>query len=112
MATRTKSPQQRSRPTPPSSVSFPTELRGQVDRYARSRNLRFAEAVRVLVTERLRDVESDEQLRRARQWQLEQTIVEAEAIAAGDRSRVSWKEIEAIFGDARSRLAARRSAGR
>jgi len=103
----------RRRLSPPRSLTFPPELWNEVERFARERALPPATAVRSLVTDQLRAVRDLEQLRRARQWQLEQAVIEAEAIAAGDRRTVPWSRLAAAHraGLARPAKRGKRAAG-
>ncbi len=95
------------RRNPPRSFTFPAELWQDVQTFARERGLPPAAAVRSLVSEQLRAVRDLEQLRRARQWQLEQAIVEAEAIAAGDRRTVPWSRLATAHRAGLARLSKR-----
>ncbi len=51
-----------------------------------------------------------EELEAAREWQIEQAWAEARAIAAGDRTSVSWDEIEKAAESARKRIQEREEA--
>jgi hypothetical protein len=64
--------------------------------------------VRTLVAEQLRAVRDIEQLRRARQWQLEQAVIEAEVIAGGDRRTVPWSRLAEAHRVGLARLAKRK----
>jgi len=103
----------RPRKNPPRSLTFPAELWHEIQTFAEERSLPPAAAVRSLVSEQLRAVRDLEQLRRARQWQLEQAIVEAEAIASGDRRTVPWSRLVAAHrvGLARVGKRGKRAAG-
>ncbi len=92
------------RRNPPRSLIFPSDLWRAVTDYARSRRLPPAAAVRALVAERLDDVARSERLRRAREWQNEQSWIEAQAIASGDRAEVTRSEIDEAFDAARRRI--------
>jgi hypothetical protein len=113
VATRSASPRSRQRRSPPRSLTFPPELWREIERFARDRALPPAAAVRSLVIEQLRAVKDLEQLRRAREWQLEQAVIEAEAIAAGDRRTVPWSRLAAAHraGLARATTRRKRTAG-
>lgn len=100
-------PKKKLRRSPPRSLTFPPDLWREVERFARERRLPPAAAVRSLVNDQLRAVRELEQLRRARQWQLEQAIGEAEAIAAGDRRTVPWSRLEATHRAALARFSER-----
>lgn len=95
------------RRSPPRSLTFPPELWREVRRFARERSLPPAAAVRSLVSDQLRAVRDLEQLRRARQWQLQQAIVEGDAIAGGDRRTVPWSRLERVHRAAMARASER-----
>lgn len=101
------------RRNPPRSFTFPAELWQDVQTFARERSLPPAAAVRSLVSEQLRAVRDIEQLRRARQWQLEEAMREVRALEAGDRRAVPWSRLVRSYRTAVARAAAgaKRSAG-
>ena len=86
-----------SSPTPV-SVLLPPELRERVERQARKRALKFSTAVRVLVEERLRDLDDAEELGRAEEWQRAQAWATWEAVQSGQEREVSWDELEEAMG--------------
>lgn len=96
----------------PVSVVLPSPLRGTVATEAKRRGLKLSTAIRVLVSERIRDIEEAEELTQAEQWQRAQAWATWEKIQSGDRREVSDAEIEAVFSrrtapsDTRARSAA------
>ena len=65
----------------PLSLRFPLQLRTRVKKYAASRGLEEATAIRALCAERLRELELTEDLAVAERWQLA-------------RANESWDELE------------------
>lgn len=104
----TRGARPKKRRSPPRSLTFPPELWREVERFARERSLPPAAAVRTLVSEQLRAVRELEQVRRARQWQLEQAMQEVRAIEAGDRRSVPWSQLVRSTRAAIARASARR----
>jgi len=60
-------------------------------------------AIRVLVSERIREIEETEELTRAEQWQRAQAWATWEKIQAGDRREASDADIDAVFDRALAR---------
>ena len=87
----------------PLSLRFPPDLRARVKRYAHSRGLEEATAIRVLCAERLRELELTEDLVAADRWQFEQAMKSWERLDDGRLDRVSPDEIRGIFNSARER---------
>jgi hypothetical protein len=81
-------------------VVLPSPLRLTVAAEAKRRGLKLSTAIRVLVSERIREIEEAEELTRAEQWQRAQAWATWEKIQSGDRREVSDAEIEAVFGRA------------
>jgi len=87
---------------------LPSPLRGTVAAEAKRRGLKLSTAIRVLVGERIREIEEAEELTQAEQWQRAQAWATWEKIRSGDRREVSDAEVEAVFDRAMPR-ARRRS---
>ena len=79
----------------PLTIRLPDALRRRAQRYARSRNLQLAGAIRAILSEHLDEVEGDEQLTRAERWQRDQAWATARSIVDGTATEVSWEEIRA-----------------
>jgi hypothetical protein len=91
----------------PLSVPLPNELRARLARQASARGLKMATAARVLLDERLRDLEDAHELSQAEEWQRAQAWATWEAIQAGDRRDVPMEEFRAVTEQALARLDAK-----
>lgn len=92
----------------PLSVVLPDDLRARVLAEAKKRGLKLSPAVRVLLHERVQELEDTEQLSRAEEWQRAQAWATWEKIKAGNVAEVSKEELGADFDEALRRPAARR----
>ena len=90
-------PPSASNPRGPVSVVLPSALRGTVAAEAKRRGLKLSTAVRVLVSERIREIKEAEELTQVEQWQRAQAWTTWEKIRSGDRREVSETEIGAVF---------------
>lgn len=93
----------------PLSVVLPADLKLRVQAEAKKRDMDLSQAVRVLLRERVEELEDDTQLRQAETWQRAQAWATWEKIKAGDLREVSKAELDADFDDALRRLAGPRS---
>jgi hypothetical protein len=93
----------------PLSLTLHRDLRRRLASEAKKRNLKVATTARVLIDERIGELEDEAQLRRAEQWQLKQALATWKKIQAGDRRWVSLRQLEA---DARRALEEARSRAR
>lgn len=84
------------------SLRFPADLRARVKRYARSRGLEEATAVRALCAERLRELDLTEDLRVAEQWQLGQAVESWDRMLRGELETVEPTEVRRLFAAARA----------
>jgi hypothetical protein len=73
------------------------EVRRTVAAEARRRGLKLSTTVRVLVTERLQEIEEANELTRTEHWQRAQAWTTLESIRAGDRREASQAEIDDVF---------------
>jgi predicted DNA-binding protein len=96
-------PAQRRPKSMPLSVRFPQDLRARVRRFARSRGLEEATAIRMLCAEHLNELELSDDLTRAEQWQLTQVYETWDRIERGEEAFVPAAEIRAIFDRAMAR---------
>lgn len=94
----------------PLNIRLPAELRRKLEGYARSRHLPLSSAIRAMLSERLDEIEREEQLTRAERWQRDQAWATAQTILDGTAREVSWEEIRAAHAEAVERLRARRKA--
>lgn len=94
-------------------MTLSTDLRKRLSGEAKKRKLKVATTARVLIDERIRELEDEAQLRRAEKWQLAQVLATLEKIDAGDRRWVSMKRMEAdarrAFAEAKGRIRRRAS---
>ena len=81
----------------PVSVLLPPDLKAQVQAEARKRGLKLSPALRVLVSEHIRELDDAERLTRAEEWQRAQAWGAWERLQAGDRGEVSRSQIDADF---------------
>lgn len=100
-------------PRSPLSVTLAPDLRKRLSGEAKKRKLKVATTARVLIDERISELEDEAQLRRAEKWQTEQAWATWKKIEAGDRRWVSMKELEAearrAFAEAKGRIRRRAS---
>lgn len=82
-------------------MTLTPDLRKRLSGEAKKRKLQVATTARVLIDERISELEDEAQLRRAEKWQTEQAWATWKKIEAGDRRWVSMKQLEA---DARRAL--------
>lgn len=96
--------------TPRSPINFrmPTPLRARLRKFAEERGLGESDALRLVVSERLDEVESDRELLAAERWQFKQAYASFQRILRGDEKFVPQAEIDRIFERARSRMRASR----
>lgn len=94
----------RDRRTDPLTIRLPAALRQRVERYARSRSLPVAGALRTIIGEHLNEVSLDEQLTRAQRWQRDQAWASALSIAEGTASPASWERLRGDHAAAVRRL--------
>ena len=94
----------------PLSVPLPTALRRRLAAQADKRQLKLATAARVLLDERLSELEETTILTRAEEWQRAQAWATWEKIAAGDARDVPMDQFAAHEAAARGRLARKRGA--
>ena len=85
----------------PVSVPFPAELRRRTESFARQHNLQLATAVRLLVTERLAELEDDSKLSRVEEWQRAAAWATWEQLQSGTGAVAPRRQLEQIFTRAR-----------
>jgi len=84
-------------PVQPTSLRMSRGLLRRANRFARSRNLKLATALRILVTERLDELDQDAQLTRAEKWQRAQAWGTAKSLVDGSAREVSWDDLRADY---------------
>lgn len=90
------------RTTPVSPINFrmPPELRARLRRFAKERHLAEAEALRLVVSEHLEEVENEKELAAAERWQFKQAYATWQRHLRGEERLVPREEIDKIFADA------------
>lgn len=83
------------------SLRFPADLRARVKRYAASRGLEEATAVRALCADRLEEVELGEEVLAAERWQLSMALQSWDQLEVGKLDTVLPSEVRGLFADAR-----------
>jgi hypothetical protein len=87
----------------PVSVVLPKVLRRRLESEAKRRGLKLSPAIRVLLGERMRQLQQDEELDKALAWQRAQAWAAWERFEAGADAEVTWDELEAEFTRKRRR---------
>ena len=77
----------------PMSIRFPSGLRRRIRRFARGRGLEEATAIRMMVAERLNEIELNEDLSKAEEWQRAQVYETLERLERGEVELVSMDRI-------------------
>lgn len=103
-AARTKADRQLAAPF---SLRLPPPLRQRIRQYAKARQLEEATAARVLMAERLSEVEAADELARADAWQLAQAQEAWRALLRGDLELAPTDGLSRIFREAEKRAASR-----
>lgn len=80
----------------PLSVTLTPDLRRRLSGEAKKRKLKVATTARVLLDERINEIEDEAQLQRAEKWQIEQAWATWDKIQAGDRRWVTVKQLEEV----------------
>ncbi len=88
--------------TPVSPISFrmPLDLRARLRRFAKERHLAEAEALRLVVSERLDEIDNERELIAAERWQFKQAYATWQRYLRGAEGTVPWESIQQIFVDA------------
>lgn len=89
----------------PFSLRVPQPLRQRIRRYARARELEDATAARLLMAERLNEVETAEDLARADAWQAAQAHAVWRELLRGELETAPPDGLERIFKEAEQRSA-------
>lgn len=84
----------------PLNFRMPQELRRRLRMFADARHLGESEALRLIVSEHLAEVDDERELELAEQWQLKQATKTFRGDIAGKVKTVPWEDIERIFVDA------------
>lgn len=88
---------------------MPAPLRSRLRRFAEERNVGEADALRLIVSEHLDEVERDRDLNEAEEWQLAQVYGTLRKRSRGPRPSVSREETDRIFAEATEAAKQRRS---
>lgn len=94
----------RDRRNDPLTIRLSAPLRERAERYARSRRMPLAGALRTIVGEHLDELAADEHLTRAQRWQRDQAWASAQAIAEGTARSTSWERLRSDHAAAVTRL--------
>lgn len=81
----------------PINFRMPQPLRLRLRRFAESRHLGEAEALRAIVSERLDEIESERDLAAAERWQFRQAYATWDRFRSGEGRTVPREEIDRIF---------------
>lgn len=84
----------------PLNFRMPQELRIRLRKFADARHLGESEALRLIVSEHLAEVDEERSLELAEQWQLKQATKTFRDDIAGKVKTVPWSDLERIFADA------------
>jgi predicted DNA-binding protein len=95
----------------PLSVPLPVELRERLASEAKKRRLKMATAARVLLDERIGELEDAELLSQAEEWQRAQAWATWEKIKAGDKRDVPMERFAEHAAAALERLDSKAKAG-
>lgn len=97
-----KRPSIKTTPVSPISFRMPPDLRARLRRFAKERNLAEAEALRLVVSEHLEEVENERELAAAERWQFKQAYATWQRYLRGEERLVPREEIDKIVADARA----------
>ena len=97
-----KKPDIKTTPSSPINFRMPPDLRARLRRFAKERNLAEAEALRLVVSEHLAEVENERELAAAERWQFKQAYATWQRSMRGEEPLVPWEEIQKVFEDARA----------
>ena len=87
-------------PTEPLNFRMPVGLRARLRKFATARHLGESEALRLIVSDHLTEVDDERELALAERWQLRQATKTFRDDIAGKVKTVPWEDIERIFTDA------------
>lgn len=93
----------RATPSAPLNFRMPVDLRTRLRRFADARHLGESEALRLIVSEHLTEVDQEHELELAERWQFKQAFKTFQDDIAGKVKTVPWSEIEKLFADARAK---------
>ncbi|MCC7541492.1 MAG: hypothetical protein IT379_35065 [Deltaproteobacteria bacterium] len=92
----------------PLSVVIPDDLRARLADEARRRRVKLSTVVRVLVAERVQEIDAAAELSAAEQWQRAQAWSTWQSVQDGERAEASSAEIASDFDRALARSRRRR----
>ena len=87
-------------PVSPLSFRMPPDLRARLRRFAKERHLAEAEALRLVVSEHLEEVENEKELAAAERWQFKQAYATWQRHLRGEEPLVPREEIQKVLADA------------
>ncbi len=97
---RKSAPRKQTVATSPINFRMPAALRTRLRRFAKERSLGEAEALRLVVSEHLNQIDDERERADAERWQLEQAMATFERYRRGEEKTVSADEIEELFREA------------
>jgi hypothetical protein len=98
----------RATPSAPLNFRMPVGLRTRLRRFADARHLGESEALRLIVSEHLTEVDQERELELAERWQFKQAYATFKRDIAGKEPTVPWSEFEKLFAEARAKRKPRR----
>lgn len=87
----------------PMSIPLSKDLRKRLEKFAKSRELKLATAARVLLDERLKELEDEVELSATEEWQRAQAWASWEKLREGRERTVSRAAVMALFDKKPSR---------
>ena len=87
-------------PTEPLNFRMPVGLRTRLRKFADARHLGESEALRLIVSDHLAEVDDEAELAAAERWQFKQAYKTFRDDIAGKVKTVPWEDIERVFADA------------
>jgi predicted DNA-binding protein len=94
-------------PVSPLNFRMPRELRARLRKFADARHLSESEALRLIVSDHLTEVDDEHELAAAERWQFKQALKTFRDDIAGKVKTVPWEELEQVFADARAKRKSR-----
>lgn len=90
-------------PTSPINFRMPEVLRRRLRSFAEDRHLAEAEALRLIVSEHLNEIEDARELAEAERWQFKQAYATFQAINRGEGKAAAPGEVQRIIADTLAR---------
>ena len=94
-------------PSEPLNFRMPVSLRARLRTFAHARHLGESEALRLIVSDHLTEVDDERELAAAERWQFKQAYKTFRDDIAGKVKTVPWQELEKVFAEARAKRKSR-----